>query len=357
MGSANGSSSKPLAQTRPRATFYPFQPRYTSDWLEASAGVTSAPPLYQRDFDKLYWFEYLPEQRLLYIKWDQVMNRTGGESALQVFRNAMAFARENPSRIDKVLLDIRNNTGGEGGLLDPIVREIVRTREVDEPGRFFVAIGPRTFSAGLLFTMQLERYARPIFVGEPTGGKVNVHAGHVFITLPESGIGVSISPDYYQTSFPRDTRRTVTPRLFVRPAFADFASGRDPVIAAVLAYQGDQLSPALEELVQRSDTLAAADRVRAFDALPINRFTGSTALVNALGYRLLRAQRTEEALRTFRLNVRVHPQYANGWDSLGEAYEQAGRIQDAIGAFERVLQLEPHNGRAREYLNRLKNRL
>ncbi|MGH7469466.1 MAG: tetratricopeptide repeat protein [Longimicrobiales bacterium] len=56
----------------------------------------------------------------------------------------------------------------------------------------------------------------------------------------------------------------------------------------------------------------------------------------------------------FRLNLRVHPDYANGWDSLGETYQQTGRVSEAIAAFERVLQLEPHNARAREFLQRLK---
>jgi hypothetical protein len=268
----------------------------------------------------------------------------------------MTFARENSARIDKVLLDIRNNTGGEGGLLAPIVREIVRTREVDEPGRFFVAIGPRTFSAALMFTTQLERFARPIFVGEPTGGKVNVHAGHVLVTLPNSGITMAISPDYYQSGYPGDARLFVAPRLYVRPTFADFANHRDPVLAAVLAYRGDVLTPEVVRLIARGDTTGATEFVRTYGAQPINRFNGATAPINALGYRLLRAGQTEDALRVFRLNVRVHPDYANGWDSLGEAYEQVGNVREAIAAFERVLQLEPDNPRAREILQRLRAR-
>ena len=45
------------------------------------------------------------------------------------------------------------------------------TREVDEPGRFFVAIGPRTFSAALLMSASLERFGRPaIVIAEEEGG-------------------------------------------------------------------------------------------------------------------------------------------------------------------------------------------
>jgi Flp pilus assembly protein TadD len=148
----------------------------------------------------------------------------------------------------------------------------------------------------------------------------------------------------------------VAPRLYVRPTFADFAANRDPVLDAVLAYRGEVLAPEVQALVARGDTVLAEQRVRAFAAASINRYVGATAALNSLGYRLLNDGRVEDALRVFRLNVRVHPQYANGWDSLGEGYERAGRVEEAIAAFERVLQLEPHNPRARELLQRLKAR-
>ena len=253
-----------------------------------------------------------------------------------------------------MLIDIRTNTGGEGGLLDPIVREIVRTREFDEPGRLFVAIGPRTFSAALLMSSALERYARPTFVGEPTGGKVNVYAGHVTPTLHFSGIQLSISPALYQTSFPTDARDYVTPRLYVRPTFADYLGNRDPVYEAVVAYKPSTLAADVERLISANDTAAAEALVRRHSANPMNRFNGAAGTVNGVGYRYLRAGDRADALRVFRLNVRVHPEYTNGWDSLGEAYMEAGDKANAIKAFEVVIRREPDNGRAREFLERLR---
>jgi tetratricopeptide (TPR) repeat protein len=347
---------EPLPATRPRDYGYPFLKRYTADWVDARDAAGTPVPLYQRRFEDVYWWEYVPENRLLYIKFDQVANRPSGETALETFEAAMAYARENAATIDKVLLDIRNNTGGEGGLLDPLTRAIVRTREVDERGRFFVAIGPRTFSAGLLLSMQLSRYARPIFVGEPTGGKVNVAAGHVFVTLPFSGLSVSISPFIYQTGYPDDNRPYVAPRLAVRPTFADYAANRDPVLEAVVRYDPKAVTLDIGAEIARGDTAAAEQLVRAYDAAPLNRYFSSAPVINALGYRFLRERQLTPALRTFRLNVRLHPEYLNGWDSLGEAYEEAGQIPAAIAAFEEVLKREPGNGRARAQLRRLRGR-
>ena len=328
---------RPLERTRPRAIGYPFLPRYTYDWVDASD--PTSPPLFRRKFNEVYWYEYQPESRLLYIKWDQVVNRATAPTALGMIREATAFARDNESRIDKVLLDLRNNTGGEGGLLDPVVREFVRAREIDQPGRFFVAIGSRTFSAASILSVQLDRYSTAIFVGEPTGGKVNVAAGHVFYTLPNSQITVSISPLVYQSAFPQDTREFVQPLIYVKPAFADYAANRDPVVAEVIAYAGDTLATQLQRLLQSSDTTIAMGLLRRASADPRNRFNPPTTAANNAGYALLRDGNRDAALRMFRMNVNIHPAYANGWDSLAETYEAGGQTTEAIAAYEKVIAL------------------
>jgi tetratricopeptide (TPR) repeat protein len=181
-----------------------------------------------------------------------------------------------------------------------------------------------------------------------------VYAGHVTPTLRYSRIGLSISPALYQTSFPTDAREFVTPRLYVRPTFSDYLAQRDPVYDAVVAYRPSSLAADVERMVTAGDTTGAEALVRKHAADPINRYNGAAVLVNAAGYRLLRAGDQIGALRVFRLNVRVHPDYVNGWDSLGEAYAETGDVANAIKAFEVVLAREPGNGRAREFLGRLR---
>ena len=330
----------------------PFLARLTHDWVDARDSADAPVPLYQKRFDELYFWEFLPEHDLLYIKWDQVQNRANGPSALTVFREAMTVARER--RPTRTVIDIRNNTGGEGGLLPPVIREIVRTREIDEPGKLFLVIGRRTFSAGQMMTGDLERFSTAILVGEPTSAYYTGPAGHVMMPLPNSGIVVAISPDLYQMgAFPRDARRQATPRLAAIPTFEDYRTNRDPALAAILAYEPDRLATVLMPALVAGDSARAAAIVRAYDADPVNRFRGAAPELNALGYRLLRDGREAEALSVFELNVRVHPRYANGWDSLGEAYVTAGRRDDAVRAFERALVIEPGLAPAQAWLRRL----
>jgi CubicO group peptidase (beta-lactamase class C family) len=76
--------------------------------------------------------------------------------------------------------------------------------------------------------------------------------------------------------------------------------------------------------------------------------------LNRLGYHLLRRGMTEEALEIFRLNVEEYPDVANVYDSLGEAYMNAGDDERAIENYEKVLELDPGNGNASEMLEKLR---
>ncbi len=76
--------------------------------------------------------------------------------------------------------------------------------------------------------------------------------------------------------------------------------------------------------------------------------------LNRLGYQLLRENKIiKDAIEIFKLNVEVHPKYANGYDSLAEAYMDKGDKQLAIKNYAKSLELDPNNRNAVEMLNRL----
>jgi predicted alpha/beta superfamily hydrolase len=55
--------------------------------------------------------------------------------------------------------------------------------------------------------------------------------------------------------------------------------------------------------------------------------------VNQEGYRLLLDNEVELAIEVFRYNVELYPNAANVYDSLGEALEQAGRLEEALDSY------------------------
>lgn len=66
--------------------------------------------------------------------------------------------------------------------------------------------------------------------------------------------------------------------------------------------------------------------------------------LNRLGYRLLREDRVLEAIAVFELNIDAYPEAANAYDSLGDAYRAAGRLEEARRSYERAVQLAEKQG-------------
>lgn len=124
---------------------------------------------------------------------------------------------------------MRNNGGGDNRTYGPLVSAI---RRVGRAKRVVVLISRVTFSAAENFVTELERVAKPVFVGEPSGGSPNLYGDSVPTLLPASGVVLHVAHVYWQLSSPDDARLATEPRVPVPLSSASFFAGRDPVLAA-----------------------------------------------------------------------------------------------------------------------------
>jgi CubicO group peptidase (beta-lactamase class C family) len=98
---------------------------------------------------------------------------------------------------------------------------------------------------------------------------------------------------------------------------------------------------------------AAISQYRELKKASPQGFDFRPAELNQLGYALLQAERIDDAIKIFLLNVEAYPEYANGYDSLAEAYAAKGEKGLAIKNYAKSLELDPNNANAVEKLNQL----
>jgi len=77
--------------------------------------------------------------------------------------------------------------------------------------------------------------------------------------------------------------------------------------------------------------------------------------LNNCGYYELQFKRSGNAIAIFAENVRRHPDSSNAYDSLGEAYMDAGNKAEAIRDYKKSLELNPHNDNGKQMLEKLEN--
>jgi tetratricopeptide (TPR) repeat protein len=327
--------------------------RQEDGWVDMRGPDGPRTPLWLRgDSRAPIRLEYLPESRTAYVQYNRVADAPE-ETIADFAERLRGFVDSAP--VDRVVLDLRLNRGGDGTLNQPLVLSLIRSPKLEGPGHLFVIIGRSTFSAAQFLVHDLEEYTDAVFVGEPTGGKPNSYGDSRRITLPNSGITVRASIYYWQRTRPLDTRLWKAPDVAAELTSRDYRANVDPALREILAWKPE---PSLAERMR--DAFAAGDSVGALKlhlAYKTDRrhaYTDTEVELNALGYELLRQGRREAAIAVLQLNTADHPGSSNAFDSLGEALMEAGRREDAVRSFERALALDPGNENARQMLEKLR---
>ncbi len=103
------------------------------------------------------------------------------------------------------------------------------------------------------------------------------------------------------------------------------------------------------------DTRTALDYYRRMKSNRFKNLRHDVNTLNNFGYRVLGEKKFAEAILIFQLNVAEYPQDANVYDSLGEAFMDAGERDSAIKNYEKSLELNPKNDNASQRLKALRN--
>jgi dienelactone hydrolase len=177
-----------------------------------------------------------------------------------------------------------------------------------------------------------ERDPIPLYWGPRQGGEKERYEAVVrYVTsffkafVEENPIGLHVMHQEPEAVFPglgfKLDRKAALP---VHPVYSDFLN-------ALMARDPDRaLEIAADLREHRPDSPIHEERV-----------------LNRLGYHMLMSwDLPGESIVVFRINTEIHPQSANVWDSLGEAYWRSGDNENALKCIRKVLEIDPENERA-----------
>lgn len=318
-------------------------------WVDMRDGAPT--PLWLKDPKNKFWFEQLPDSKTVYVQINEV-NDKADESLADFSKRLFAFVEA--SEVEKLVLDLRLNRGGNGSLLRPLVLGLIKSK-VNRPGHLFVLMGRSTWSAAQFLLNRMEKYTDVLFAGEPSGSKGNDYGDSRRITLPNSGITVRVSIYYWQEWEPWDMRPWTAPHVTAELSSEDYRAGNDPALKAVLAYVPRKLlAQVLDEALTQGGAELALKRFREFKADPFNKYAETEEPLLDAGQRMLNEKKPEQSLLLFKLAAEENPHSPRAHFATGYAYSLVGNKEQALKSLEKTLELEPKHYEAAELLRQLK---
>lgn len=124
-------------------------------------------------------------------------------------------------------------------------------------------------------------------------------------------------------------------------------------LASLKRYMNESAAHAVEMAIAESGAEAGTERFEEIRAGGGTELYFDEAEFNALGYALIARGIIDAAIEVFKMNVEMHPESANAYDSLGEAYLMNEDVEQAVLNYKRSMELNPDNSNAREVLERL----
>lgn len=188
-------------------------------------------PLYRTRMDEPWWWTELAEAGVLYFQYNRCAQTP---EAPFVVLAAEILERLDRGDLQRLVIDLRHNGGGDSRVLEPLLAGLSRRRAWRGAQRIVVLIGNATYSSAQMNALELRRDLGARLVGEPSAQKPNSFGEVRAFRLPFSGLEVGCSTRTYRQV--DGDPPTFDPDVLVPTTFDDVYRGRDPVLEWVLAH-------------------------------------------------------------------------------------------------------------------------
>jgi len=338
-------------------------------FVSAFAGTEKESPLYLKHLDgnHNYWFEHDKEHKAIYMQFNLVIHQQD-ESFDEFYKKMFSYIDKNAKGIDKFILDLRFNSGGNGLMVLPFMNEIIKRDNTNRLGHLYILIGRRSFSAAVLLAAEMMLHTQTLLIGEPAGAAQNMFSDMANRgTLPNCGATLFVSSEYFNIAWPANKNYLLPPHFPAPFSSLDFFSGNDPALEAIFANRVKAVEMVLHEEGPKAALHFFKEINRDWGGLtnewgitpftyPISPKYNGEYKINDLGFRFMNQNKMEEARAAFELNVTLFPNSFNAWASYAEYFMKIGDDPTAIKYYKKSVELNPNNENAVKMIRQLEKK-
>lgn len=295
----------------------------------------------------IYWFKYIPEVKLFYFQFNRVIDWEK-EPFRDFTTSLFKTFDKHINEIDKFVIDLRFNDGGDGYILPPLVREFENRGHWLSRGELYIIAGNHTFSAASNFIGQMKKKTNVITVGDMVAGPLNWCSDTIMLNLPGSNLMVNISTMFWQMGHLLDKRGYYPPDYFIPSTFKDYNSCSDPILEAIKTNKVKSLKDILyNEGVDKFKSVLRRSKDLYGNITKWFPYT-SPDIIDFVYRKLIPAGKVDEAMEIARINTVLNPKDFSAWYLLANMNEKKGEIKEALKCYDKLLAVEPYHVQAKQ---------
>lgn len=184
--------------------------------------------------DDSYSYKYLDDHKIMLINYDKCSEEK--DQSFEDFNNEV-WEQIESKEVEKLIIDLRYNTGGSSGLFDPFRLRLMKDKTFNKSDRTYVITGKRTFSSGTATSAYFKRLTNATLIGEDTGGSPNSFGNtrdYNIFELPYSQLKVYYANNFF--GFGPGMGHTVTPDIHFANSIDQYTNDSDMIIDMIASY-------------------------------------------------------------------------------------------------------------------------
>jgi len=209
----------------------------SADLLWPPDSTNGQVPLWRQNYSLNYWYQYLPTTQTIYLAYNRC-EQMADPSFTDFVNQVLAFMQQQP--VSHVVVDLRNNTGGDSSVFQPLLDALAANPALRQ--KVTAITGQATFSSGVMNAAALAGLFGLPLIGQPSGGAVTSYGNIVELTLPNSGLVVSCSTEYFPGYYGY-AGDSLLPTLPLDMSLADYFARYDPFLQAAIVWPVEYQAP------------------------------------------------------------------------------------------------------------------
>ncbi|WP_097004499.1 S41 family peptidase [Lacrimispora amygdalina] len=188
-------------------------------------------------YDKYYDYHFLADNKALYFEYNVCADMA--DLKFTDFNQKMFDAMEN-NKVERVVIDLRNNSGGNSEILNPFTDRLKSYIKEHGNVKTYILVGRETFSSGMIAIYRIkESVSDAVAIGEPTGGALDCYGDIKTFNLPNSQLPISYSTKYFELSksftYKNNGVGTFLPDITIEQTIEAYKNGTDEMLEYALS--------------------------------------------------------------------------------------------------------------------------